>query len=132
MFLTAFRRSSRARGKSPRNLPFHRCLRVESLEQRTLLSATFLQEARLHAAPLLASPAEFGASVAISGDLMVVGAPYATVGGNLAQGAAYVFTETGSTWTQTAELTVPLGKGGDEFGTRWRSARTRRWPGCHC
>ena len=35
---------------------------------------------------------EFGSSVGINGDVLVAGSPYATVGSNLYQGAAYVFT----------------------------------------
>ena len=57
---------------------------------------------------------EFGDSVAISGNTMVVGAPVPpTVGGTAEQGAAYVFTESGSGWTacQTAKLTASDGAG---------------------
>ena len=46
----------------------------------------------------------FGNSVSISGNTVVVGALFATVNGNAAQGAAYIFTGSGSTWTQAAEL----------------------------
>lgn len=45
----------------------------------------------------------FGASVSISGDTVVVGAPY--YGGNHL-GAAYVFTCDGSLWTEQAKLTT--------------------------
>jgi autotransporter-associated beta strand protein len=61
----------------------------------------------------------FGYSVSISGNTVVVGAPYAMVGGNVSQGAAYVFTEPGSGWlniTQTAKLTASDGARGNEFG----------------
>ena len=43
-----------------------------------------------------------GCGVSISGNTMVVAAPHANGG----QGAVYVFTESGSTWTQTAKLTA--------------------------
>ncbi len=63
---------------------------------------------------------QFGASVSISGNTVVVGAPDATVGGNVEQGAAYVFTEPGSGWafnmTETAELTASDGAADDQFG----------------
>jgi len=62
---------------------------------------------------------QFGDSVAISGDTVVVGAGAATVGGNSEQGAAYVFTEPGSGWanmTQAAKLTASDGVAGDIFG----------------
>ncbi len=47
-----------------------------------------------------------------AGDTIVVGAG----GHNRSQGAAYVFTRKGSTWTQTAELTPPPGTVFSEFG----------------
>jgi hypothetical protein len=50
--------------------------------------------------------------VAISGSTVVAGAPDATVGGNLEQGAAYVFAKPRSGWangTQTAKLTASDG-----------------------
>ncbi|WP_437761389.1 FG-GAP repeat protein [Sorangium sp. So ce281] len=52
----------------------------------------------------------FGRSVAISGDTAVVGADRTTttVGGSLRNnGGVYVFTRSGSTWTQQARLTCP-------------------------
>jgi parallel beta-helix repeat protein len=57
-----------------------------------------------------------GASVAVSGDTMVVGAPYATVDGHGGQGAVYVFTASGSVWTQQAELTASDAAAYDHFG----------------
>ena len=62
----------------------------------------------------------FGASVAISGDTVVVGADDAAIGGNSDQGAAYVFTESGSHWTnltETAKLTADDGTTQDQFGS---------------
>ena len=47
----------------------------------------------------------FGESVSISGNTMVVGAPYATPG-SVGNGAAYVFTQSAAGWTQVAELTT--------------------------
>ena len=58
----------------------------------------------------------FGSSVSISGAMLVAGAYQATVGGNISQGAAYVFTESGSAWTQTAKLTASDGAAYDVFG----------------
>ena len=61
----------------------------------------------------------FGSSVSISGNTVVVGANGATVGANSSQGAAYVFTESGSGWanmTQTAKLTASDGAVDDAFG----------------
>jgi len=46
---------------------------------------------------------------------LVVGANGATVGGNPAQGAVYVFTESNGTWTQTQKLTADDGAAYDNF-----------------
>jgi hypothetical protein len=54
----------------------------------------------------------FGASVAISGSTVVVGAP----GKNSATGAAYVFARSGTAWSQQAELTASDGVANDGFG----------------
>ena len=54
----------------------------------------------------------FGDSVSIAGDTILVGARQRQSG----QGAAYVFTGGGSTWTQRARLTGPGGAAGDDFG----------------
>jgi hypothetical protein len=54
----------------------------------------------------------FANSLAISGSIAVVGAS----GKNSLTGAAYVFTRTGSTWSQQAELTASDGVAGDYFG----------------
>jgi trimeric autotransporter adhesin len=78
----------------------------------------WVQAAKLTASDSAASSA-FGFSVSISGNTVVVGAPFATVGGNIAQGAAYVFTEPASGWasmTQTAKLTASDGATYDQFG----------------
>ena len=57
-----------------------------------------------------------GASVAISGSTVVAGAPNRQVT-HLFQGAAYVFVESGGTWSQQAELTSPDGEELDYFGS---------------
>jgi uncharacterized protein (DUF2345 family) len=62
---------------------------------------------------------EFGLSVAVSGDTVVVGAPFAD-GANTDQGAAYVFVKPSGGWTTTstftAKLTASDGAPGDVFG----------------
>src|SRR4051812_22248706 len=57
---------------------------------------------------------QFGLSVAIQGNTILVGAPYATsvAHGN---GAAYVFDRSGTTWTQTAKLAAPAGVANDTY-----------------
>jgi hypothetical protein len=56
--------------------------------------------------------ASFGASVALHGDVVVGGAPFATAGGDIGAGNATVFRWDGATWVegQTLEMT-----GGEEF-----------------
>jgi FG-GAP repeat protein len=58
----------------------------------------------------------FGAAVALDGETIVVAANGATVGGNPAQGAVYVFTFSNGTWTQTQKLTANDGAAYDNFG----------------
>jgi len=58
----------------------------------------------------------FGYSVALSGTTVVIGALNKTVNGNAKQGAAYVYTESGGTWSQQAELTAANGGVNDIFG----------------
>ena len=55
---------------------------------------------------------QFGSSVSISGDSVVVGAS----GNNNSRGAAYIFVRSGSIWSQQQELTAADGTAGDEFG----------------
>jgi hypothetical protein len=55
---------------------------------------------------------EFGGAVAISGSTAVVGA----WGTNGNTGAAYVFTRSGTSWSQRGELTASDAAPGDEFG----------------
>jgi hypothetical protein len=59
----------------------------------------------------------FGSSVAVSGGIAVVGAPSHTVGGHTAAGAAYVFVQSGSAWTEASELTAGDAAASDGFGT---------------
>jgi nucleoside-specific outer membrane channel protein Tsx len=62
---------------------------------------------------------EFGVSVAVSDNTVVVGAPQHAVGGAyvFAPGAACVFVESGGTWSQRAELTDFGGTQGGRFGS---------------
>ncbi|WP_437301409.1 hypothetical protein [Sorangium sp. So ce426] len=58
----------------------------------------------------------FGWSVAIVGDMPVVGAPLDDVGANTDQGSAYVFARSGARWSQQAQLVATDGAAGDNFG----------------
>ncbi|MBI4750747.1 MAG: FG-GAP repeat protein [Acidobacteria bacterium] len=59
---------------------------------------------------------QFGSSVAISGDTVVVGAFQVDVSGRFDQGSAYVFVRSGTTWSQQQQLTASDGAGADLFG----------------
>jgi hypothetical protein len=61
--------------------------------------------------------ANFGTAVAISGDVALVGEPKAMVGGNVNQGAAYIYTRSGGVWTFQAKLTASDGAAAGAFGT---------------
>jgi len=63
---------------------------------------------------------EFGWSVAVSGNTIAVGAPFATVGANAAQGAGYMFLEPVGGWSgprsETSKLVASDGTANNEFG----------------
>jgi hypothetical protein len=68
---------------------------------------------------LLASDAAagdyFGGSVSLDGDTALIGVKYDDDNG-VSSGSAYVFTRTGTTWTQQAKLLASDGAAGDQFG----------------
>ncbi|MBI2441929.1 MAG: hypothetical protein HYV35_11240 [Lentisphaerae bacterium] len=84
----------------------------------TRSGTTWTQQEKLTAADGDAND-EFGSAVALSGDgdTALIGASQADVSGDNDQGAAYVFTRSGSTWTQQQKLTVVDGAAYDYLGT---------------
>ncbi|NNF32973.1 MAG: hypothetical protein HKN68_02635 [Saprospiraceae bacterium] len=58
---------------------------------------------------------EFGTSVAISGDIIIVGMPYDNENGS-ESGSAYIFKRSGNSWTQEAKLLASDGNSQDFFG----------------
>lgn len=58
----------------------------------------------------------FGQAVAISGDSILIGAPGASVGSGTDQGAAYIFTRSGSLWSEQRKLSATGGGTNDQFG----------------
>lgn len=58
----------------------------------------------------------FGTSVAIDGDTVLIGAPSVAIGSNLNVGAAYVFTRSGGTWIQGQKLMADDGAASSTFG----------------
>jgi hypothetical protein len=72
------------------------------------------QQAQLNASD--AAPGDlFGCSVSISGETALIGAYWDDDNGE-DSGSAYVFTRTGTTWTQQQKLLASDGEGGDAFG----------------
>lgn len=67
------------------------------------IDPTYVQRQRLLAGDR-ASGDLFGTSVAISGTTAIVGASEKALGGNVKAGAAYVFVQSGTTWTFQAKL----------------------------
>ncbi|MBX3356705.1 MAG: hypothetical protein KF724_13505 [Phycisphaeraceae bacterium] len=57
-----------------------------------------------------------GTSVAVSGDTVIAGAVGKHAGSQLHQGAVYVFTRSGGTWSQKAKIVASDGQAGDGFG----------------
>ena len=76
--------------------------------------AVWTQQAKLRASDA-ASADQFGFSVSLSGDTAVIGAKLDDDKGS-ASGSAYVFTRSGSTWSEQAKLTASDGVAFDEFG----------------
>jgi hypothetical protein len=90
-----------------------------SLGIRTATGSGAFQQAELTAGDAAAGD-QFGTAVALSvtssGTTVVVGAQ----GKDSGTGAAYVFTRSGATWSQQAELTAGDAAAGDDFGTAYR------------
>ncbi|MFI5298260.1 MAG: hypothetical protein ACHREM_09200 [Polyangiales bacterium] len=81
----------------------------------TQSGTSWTQQAELAASDGAAND-QFGGSVAVSGGTAVVGDEYHTIGSNTDQGAAYVFVQSGITWTQQAEVAASDGNANDDFG----------------
>jgi len=59
----------------------------------------------------------FGYALALSGDTLVVGAPFADIGIENDAGAVYVYVANGSTWDLQAKIVAPLPTTGGAFGS---------------
>jgi Concanavalin A-like lectin/glucanases superfamily/FG-GAP repeat len=81
----------------------------------TRSGTTWSQEAKLVASDADALD-NFGASIAINTDSIVVGSPGDNEGADLNRGAAYVYTRSGTTWTEQAKLVAADAAAGDLFG----------------
>jgi len=80
---------------------------------------TWTQQAFLKA-PTITTDERFGRSVALSGDTLVVGAPAppnSATGKPVGSGSVYVYTRSGTTWTQQADLKASNAEVSDRFGS---------------
>ncbi|MBC8098080.1 MAG: FG-GAP repeat protein [Armatimonadetes bacterium] len=83
----------------------------------TLSGTTWTQQQKLTASDGEADD-RFGFGVALNntGDIALVSAVYQDIGANVSQGSAYVFTRSGTTWTQQQKLIASDGAEDDDFG----------------
>jgi len=81
---------------------------------RSTRAAAWVQQQRL-VADDAADGDQFGGSVSLSGNTLVVGAAYNDDNGSRS-GSAYVFERTGATWTQTIKLLASDADGSNYFG----------------
>jgi hypothetical protein len=75
----------------------------------------WLQQAKL-SAPVGQPEDRFGEGIAVSGNSIVVGAPYVDVGNAMDAGAAYVFVRAGGLWSLQAQLSANDRAAEDYFG----------------
>jgi hypothetical protein len=118
----------------PWQLSFAALVAVSAMWAPTAAAATqFTEQAKLTASD--GADSGFGASVAISGDTIVVGAPSKQVGANHGQGAVYVFKRAASGWgsgAEIAKLTASDGVANDRFGTSVAISGDTIVVGCPC
>jgi uncharacterized repeat protein (TIGR01451 family) len=77
----------------------------------TRSGTTWTQEAKINASDGT-NGNEFGMAVSISGDTVAVGARFV----NVWTGAAYIYSRTGTTWTEEARINASDGQYFDQFG----------------
>jgi hypothetical protein len=82
----------------------------------TFNGSSWVQQAELTASDGTASDS-FGRSVAISGNTVVVGAPYASLFPKVLQGSAYAYKFGGTSWALSGKLTAPDAANNDYFGS---------------
>lgn len=81
----------------------------------TRTGAIWSEQAKL-TPPTVSTEDYFGLSVAVSGDDLVVGAPYDDSPGALDGGTAYIFTRSGTSWSQQAKLVASDASWWNHFG----------------
>lgn len=81
----------------------------------TLSGNTWTEQVKLTSSDGIAKD-NFGYSISLLNGILLVGAYHCNISGNVRQGAAYVFSGSGSSWTQEAKLVASNGAAGDNFG----------------
>ena len=94
----------------------------------TRSGTTWTEQAKLTASDGAADDF-FGISVAISGDTVVIGA-YADDDNGINSGSAYIYTRSGSTWTEQAKLMASDGVRIDQFGCSVAISGRHNCDGC--
>ena len=89
---------------------------VKSSEEKTKSQAKKFSEQQKLTASDKDDGEKFGNSVALDGGTMVVGASHENSGGKKGNGAVYVFTKSGDTWSQSQKLTANDKDDHDYFG----------------
>jgi hypothetical protein len=80
-----------------------------------VVDPTWTQQAELTSSDGAAND-YFGSAVSVSGNTAVIGACNKTIGSNVQQGSAYVFTRSNGVWTQQQELVAPDAEAYSFFG----------------
>lgn len=93
----------------PINLLHHGLFHIAAVLAISVISCTLT-------APDVAAGATFGTGISLSGDTLLVGAPYADSSDVHRTGKAYVFVRSGTTWNKQAELVASDRADGDFFG----------------
>ena len=81
----------------------------------TRSGTTWTQQQKLTAS-VSEAVARFGTAVAIDGDTALVGTPFENISGLSDAGAVYVFTRSGTTWTEQQRIPHPTPGANDHFG----------------
>jgi hypothetical protein len=82
----------------------------------TRSGSTWTEQAKLMVSDAAAGDQLGSVSISSDGSYVIVGARYEDTGGNIENGAAYIFTRSGSTWTQQAKLLASDAQTYDNFG----------------
>jgi len=82
----------------------------------TRSGTSWSQQAKLTASDAASNDYFGGTAIGISGDTVAVGARLKPYSGYVYKGAAYIFTRSGTSWSQQAKLTASDAENGDQFG----------------